>query len=185
MTRIEPSGKPRRGLRGAWWIALAVGLFFVAVAVLQLTEVQRSRQEPRIGDGENPETYGYDLASLTVKRRWLAAEISRLGDRPTAVMLALAEKLAAGKAQLPDALAWLLSWYRDLLVYPDQPEQVLNRDLDRELHQAVTGADRQARLDGMQAIYRALKALQQNANPRLTMESLVLQLAALQGPRAK
>lgn len=119
------------------------------------------------------------------KRRWLAAEISRLGDRPTAVMLALAEKLAAGKAQLPDALAWLLSWYRDLLVYPDQPEQVLNRDLDRELHQAVTGADRQARLDGMQAIYRALKALQQNANPRLTMESLVLQLAALQGPRAK
>ncbi len=77
MTRIEPSGKARRGLRGAWWIAVVVGLFFVAVAILQLGEVQRSRQEPRVGDGENPETYGYDLASLTVKRRWLAATMPK------------------------------------------------------------------------------------------------------------
>ena len=119
------------------------------------------------------------------KRRWLAAEVSRLHDQPTTVVLALAEKLAAAKAQLPDALAWLLSWYRDLMVYPDQPGQVLNRDLDRELRVALADGGRRARLDAMQAVQRALKALEENANPRLTMESLVLQLAAVKGSRAR
>ncbi len=111
MTRIEPSGQPRRGLRGAWWIALAVGLFFVAVAVLQLTEVQRSRQEPRIGDGENPETYGYDLASLTVNRRWLAATMPRdnLESLDTPPLLRPAEvdslnRAERGKYLVPDDL---------------------------------------------------------------------------------
>jgi DNA polymerase-3 subunit delta' len=118
------------------------------------------------------------------KRRWLAGEISRLEDRPTAVLLALAEKLAAGKQQLPDALGWLLSWYRDLIVYPFRPDQILNRDLDRHLRAAVAHGDLQAGIRGMQAVQGALKALQENANPRLTMESLVLQLAAVQGPLA-
>lgn len=115
------------------------------------------------------------------KRRWLAREISRLDRQPTTLLLALAEKLAAGKDQLPDALAWLLSWYRDLIVYSHRPDQVLNRDLDRPLREAIAHGGLQAGISGMQAVQRALQALQESANPRLTMESLVLQLAAGQG----
>lgn len=112
-------------------------------------------------------------------RRWLAGEISRLKAQPTTVQLALAEKLAAGKAQLPDVLTWLLSWYRDLIVYPYQPDQILNRDLDHEIRASLADAALQTRIDGMQAVQRALRELRENANPRLTMESLVLQLAAV------
>lgn len=114
-------------------------------------------------------------------RRWLAGELSRLRDRPTTVLLALAEKMAAGKAQLPDALTWLLSWYRDLMVYPYQPDQVINRDLARQLRDAAADSDPQTGATGMRAVQQALKALKENANPRLTLESLVLQLAAAQG----
>jgi hypothetical protein len=81
MTRIDPTGKPRRGLRGAWWIVVAGVLFFVAVAIVQLGEVRHSRQRPSVGDGKDPATYGFDLASLTISPRWLAAAMPR--DRVT------------------------------------------------------------------------------------------------------
>lgn len=82
MSRLDPSAAPRRGLRGAWWIALAAGLFFVAVAVVQIGEVVRSRGRPRIGDGRDPATYGFDLDSLVLDRRWLAAGMPNDGLRP-------------------------------------------------------------------------------------------------------
>ncbi len=77
MTRLDPTAAPRRGLRGAWWIAVAVAVFFVAVAAVQIREVQRSRGPVSRGDGKNPATYGFDLASLTVPARWLAAAMPR------------------------------------------------------------------------------------------------------------
>jgi DNA polymerase-3 subunit delta' len=113
------------------------------------------------------------------RRRWLAVEISQLKDRTTTVHLALAETLAAGKTQLPDALTWLLSWYRDLIVFQAQPDQIVNRDLADQIRSAARGEDPLSLINRMKAVQAALKALRDNANPRLTMESLVLQLAAL------
>lgn len=112
------------------------------------------------------------------RRQWLAGEISRLRDRTTTVQLALAEKLAAGKSQLPDVLAWLLSWYRDLIVFPIQPDRIVNDDLRQQIRSAAAGANPLSLINHMKAVQAALKALQDNANPRLTMETLVLQLAA-------
>ena len=77
MNRIDPDRTPRTSLRGAWWIAALVGMFFVAVAVLQIGEVMKSRQAPRVGDGSDPTTYGYDLGALTVDVRWLAATMPK------------------------------------------------------------------------------------------------------------
>ena len=112
------------------------------------------------------------------RRQWLAGEISRLRDRTTTVQLALAEKLAAGKSQLPDILTWLLSWYRDLIVFPIQPDRIVNYDLAQQIRSAVAGEDPLPLIHHMKAVQAALKALHENANPRLTMETLVLQLAA-------
>lgn len=138
-----------------------------AAAASALAEGSFSRARAMINDGWIP------------RRRWLATVISRLKNQPTATLLALAETLAAGKDQLPDALAWLLSWYRDLIVYRYRPDQILNRDLERPLHEAAAISDLQDGILGMKTVQRAQKALQENANPRLTMETLVLQLAAV------
>jgi DNA polymerase III subunit delta' len=112
------------------------------------------------------------------RRQWLAGELGRLRDRTTTLHLALAENLASGKTQLPDVLAWMLGWYRDLIVFPFQPDRIVNRDLDRQIQFAAGRQDPLASIDCMKAVQAALKALQDNANPRLTMETLVLQLAA-------
>jgi len=112
------------------------------------------------------------------RRQWLAGELARLKDQTITLHLALAEKLAAGKTLLPDVLIWLLSWYRDLIVFPFQPDRIVNRDLDRQIRSAASRQDPLAAIESMKAVQAALKALQENANPRLTMETLVLQLAA-------
>ena len=112
------------------------------------------------------------------RRQWLAGELVRLRDQTTTLHLALAENLASGKTQLPDILAWLLSWYRDLIVFPFQPDRIVNRDLDRQIRVVAARQAPLASIDCMKAVQAALKALQDNANPRLTMETLVLQLAA-------
>jgi hypothetical protein len=74
---IDPVARPRRGLRGAWWVALVVGLFFVVVAVVQLRAVLESRGRDVVGDGQDPDTYGFDLASFDVPRQYLAAAMTK------------------------------------------------------------------------------------------------------------
>jgi len=97
VTRIDPSSSPRGSLRGAWWILLVVAVFFAAVAVLQITEVLKSRGEPRIGDSNDPATYGYDLDQLTIDRRWLAATMPKDNleslDRPALLTPAAVDSL--------------------------------------------------------------------------------------------
>jgi DNA polymerase-3 subunit delta' len=112
------------------------------------------------------------------RRLWLAGELGQLKDQATVQHLALAENLASGKAQLPDVLTWLLSWYRDLIVFRFQPDRIVNRDLNHQIRRDAARQPPQALIDCMKAVQAALKALQDNANPRLTMETLVLQLAA-------
>ncbi len=77
MSRLDPSRSPRGNLRGAWWILVVVVVFFVAVAINQIGRVLDSRQAPRVGDGQDPSTYGYDLDRLSVDTRWLAAAMPK------------------------------------------------------------------------------------------------------------
>jgi DNA polymerase-3 subunit delta' len=113
-----------------------------------------------------------------LRRRWLVSEIRHLNDQSTTRLLALAEKLSARKTSLPDTLTWLMGWYRDLMVYPLQPDQIVNRDLHPQIREAAAGENPQSLVGKLASVQSALKALQANANPRLTMEDLVLQLAA-------
>lgn len=82
MTRFDPSRSPRGDLRGAWWILVVVVVFFAAVAINQVSQVIASRSEPRVGDGQDPSTYGYDLSELAVDTRWLAAAMPKDNLQP-------------------------------------------------------------------------------------------------------
>jgi len=82
---LDPSSGPRRSLRGAWWVAAVVAAFFVLVAVVQIGAVLKSRGREVIGDGRDPASYGFDLASLTVSRHVLAAAMVKDQLEPLAV----------------------------------------------------------------------------------------------------
>jgi len=59
--RIAPAGAPRRGLRGAAWVAVVVAVFFAAVAFVQIRAVLRVAENRPVNDG-------FDLVNLTVPR---------------------------------------------------------------------------------------------------------------------
>jgi len=71
--RLDPADRPRRSLRGAWWIAAAVAAFFALSAIWQVREVRHSASSRALGDGKNVATYGFDLAGLAVPRHLLVA----------------------------------------------------------------------------------------------------------------
>ena len=119
-----------------------------------------------------------DQGGWVARRNWIVSEISAL-KQPTAVhRMALAEQLAALKSNLPEALACILNFYRDLLVWRYHAGQIINSDLRSEIEQAAAGHDAGELIDRIQATQEALKRLKANANPRLTMETLLLQLDA-------
>lgn len=59
--------------RNGGWVVLLALCVFVAAGVWQTIQVLDARGEPRAGDGEHVETYGFDLSTLLVPRSLLAA----------------------------------------------------------------------------------------------------------------
>lgn len=110
------------------------------------------------------------------RRQWLIGELQVLSCRSLAARLALAERLAAGREQLAVALRVMQLWLRDLLIWPVNPARVVNRDMLPRIaeiapHAAPANLQRQ-----LAAIRRAESHLDANANPRVTLDALILQL---------
>lgn len=112
------------------------------------------------------------------RRQWLIREISALGQQSAAHRLMLAEQLAPMKEQLPYALECILGYYRDLLVWHHHPDKIINHDLQHEIEKTASGRSADEILDGIRATQEAFQGLKANANPRLTLETLFLQLDA-------
>jgi DNA polymerase-3 subunit delta' len=110
------------------------------------------------------------------RRNWIIREITT--PQAAVSRLALAEQLARLKDHLPDALECILSYYRDVLVWRYHPRQITNRDLQPEIEQAAASSRARELIDRIRATQEALRYLNANANPRLTMETLILQLDA-------
>ncbi len=117
--------------------------------------------------------------SWIARRDWLVGEISALEAQTAVERMALAEQLAALKGSLPDALECILHYYRDLLVWHYDPGKIINRDLETVIAQAARGLGVDALIKRILATQKALKRLTGNANPRLTMETLLLHLDAV------
>ncbi|MEZ4528283.1 MAG: DNA polymerase III subunit delta' [Desulfobacterales bacterium] len=114
-------------------------------------------------------------------RNWLIRTLSDMlisGNSvfPAGILLA-AEKVAAQKKIITDCLDILGVWLRDLMICRYAPQKVMNRDLQQlaeEVSQKVTLPFLLSKID---AIESARRSLQANANPRLTLEVMMLRLA--------
>ncbi|MDJ0991249.1 MAG: DNA polymerase III subunit delta' [Desulfobacterales bacterium] len=116
--------------------------------------------------------------SWIARREWIVGEISTLEAQTTVQRMALAERLAALKKNLPDALTCILHFYRDLLVWHYDPGKIINRDLEAVIARTAAGLGTDALIERIRSTQTAFRRLGGNANPRLTMETLLLQLDA-------
>ena len=127
-----------------------------------------------------------DDASLLERREESLAQARALGSMGVAERLGLAERLAGGFRRDPEGLlaelaAWR-GWWRDvLLVRSGSEDGVANIDHLAELREDAT----RLRRDGVASFVRALgeagRQLQENAQPRLVLETLLLGAPAESG----
>jgi len=121
--------------------------------------------------------------------KWLAwrkaclDEIASLPRKSMYKTLVVAEGLTKPKDKVQDVLDLVLMWFRDILMYKLQPSNVINTD------RMTTIVDRSANfsiehlLAIISAVFRVQRAIEQNANPRLAFEVLLICHVGLAGLR--
>ncbi len=116
--------------------------------------------------------------SLASSRDLLLEEIEQAFRGGPAALIDIAEKRAKDRETVQRQCELLSAWLRDLmvarvsrgqesLVNLDRGEAVVRRSQELPLH---------AILDGLRAVHAAMDGLARNANPRLTLEHLLLRL---------
>ncbi len=116
------------------------------------------------------------------RRDWLIGAITdRINEGDSSQIrywLALSEKLAKRKERIEESLEIVTIWLRDALVIKFDPQKVVNRDR-MEMVAAVANRLEPAQLLSMiEALDHALAALRSNTNTRLTLDAMVLRMAA-------
>lgn len=114
-----------------------------------------------------------------VRRNWLLRELAALASRSTGSLLAFAEKLSKNKELIEDSLEIMKSWFRDLAVYPHQPEKLINRDLAETVRKTSELITPESILMKVDAIHSAQKAIRSNGNLRLTLEVMTFHLSGV------
>lgn len=115
-------------------------------------------------------------------RNWLLSTSgldnpSALSLRPINVLLAFAENLSRQKESLPDALEIIKSWLRDLVVCQYNDKKVINTDMLPRLQKISKRISTESLLLKIEAIQKVQHNIESNANVRLSLELLMLQLA--------
>jgi DNA polymerase-3 subunit delta' len=123
-----------------------------------------------------------DRALALVENRWQERRVGwidafeALFSASEPEKLAFAEMLADNRKGLDEVLGMLKFWLRDLAVYPVRPDLVVNRDLSERLHQAGQLRSASQLAGQLGALERAQRHIASNANPRLALEAMTLEL---------
>jgi DNA polymerase-3 subunit delta' len=115
-------------------------------------------------------------------RNWLIQasglnQPASLISRPVGLLLGFAEKLAANKTSLFEALEVMKTWLRDLIVSRYNPARVINADLTASIQQTSQTCSVNSLLHKINVIQTAQRDLESNANVRLTVELMMMRLA--------
>lgn len=116
------------------------------------------------------------------RRRWLleAGGLECPASRssyPIHRQLAFAEGLLQNREDILASLEIMKSWYRDLVIFPWAPDKVINKDLNARIERASREISIETLLAGIETIQSAQRAVQSNANLKLTLDTMMLRLA--------
>ncbi len=116
----------------------------------------------------------------TVRRDWLV-ENSGLGDagskKNLPLIFAFAEKISKNKDMLAEDLDILYMWLRDVLIGKYIPHKIINYDAAEKIRRLSVDEATDKLLSRIRAVESARRAILSNANPRLTVETMLIQFS--------
>ena len=88
----------------------------------------------------------------------------------------MSEKIARQKDKIFDTLEILKMWYRDLMIVKFSPEKIINQDLIKHIKDISDQMHMASILLKFEAIQSAQRYIEGNANPRLTLDVMMLKI---------
>ncbi len=122
-----------------------------------------------------------DEAYLMFKNEVIEKIAAWDGDKNPLAFLSFADEFGDGKKAVSERLEILKTWYRDMLIFKETGETtgLIHQDIipvTRTYSHMLTGRDI---LQGITVIERAARAIEQNANKQLTLESMMFKLLGM------
>jgi len=111
------------------------------------------------------------------KRKWVIHAVDSLSSESIGVRLSFSESLFKKKEWLSTAFKIIKTWLRDIAIYRYVPEKIINIDLSEKIEQASKETPLDSILHKYKAVEDAERNLQANANLRLILDTLVLELS--------
>jgi DNA polymerase-3 subunit delta' len=118
------------------------------------------------------------------RRNWFMSQLAALPRQPLTSLLALAEKMAQVKEDIPDYLELTASWVRDLAVARHDPGRIIHQDVRAEIVAAGQGVGDGFFTQAARSLAETQRRVQSNANPRLSLERLLITMAEHMRPAA-
>ncbi|MEZ4599461.1 MAG: DNA polymerase III subunit delta' [Syntrophotaleaceae bacterium] len=133
-----------------------------------------------LANGSFKKALGKDRDLFVERRRDLLKKLTALSPGSVAALFEMAATLAEEKELLPEILEIFQAFYRDLLLFKHgRPEnELVNIDLMEKLNRVASRETVPSLLKKLQALDAARGHLARNANRQLTLEVMLLQLAA-------
>lgn len=100
-------------------------------------------------------------------------------------LFALAENLSHDKDGLQEALDMVNIWFRDLLIWKFCPDNILNKDYAVQIEQNSSKLSQDDLLKNIAAVVSAQQKISRNANRRLALDVLMMELGDVGDRRLK
>ncbi len=133
-----------------------------------------------LSEGSFKKALGKDRELFLEQRRDLLKAVTALSAGSILPLFELAQKLADDKERLPDILDILQAFYRDVLMYLQGfPEkELVNVDLAEKIRRVSGRETTLSLLDKLETIEAGRRNLDRNVNRQLSLEVLLMRLAA-------
>ena len=96
--------------------------------------------------------------------------------RAYGLIFALADKLSKNKDLLFESLEMIETWLRDIAIYKYSPDKVINIDMIENVKYVSMKVSIKSLISKIKAIHKAQKNIRANANPKITLDILILRL---------
>jgi DNA polymerase-3 subunit delta' len=115
------------------------------------------------------------------RREWIIRIVEHLGgnrqdDHRAALCMTFSEMLAKDRDAIPDVLALITSWFRDVAVVREGSKNIINQDLLPRIERAAQHCRTKTVLTHIGHLETARKKIEANANIRLTIDIMLMNL---------